>query len=135
MTPNFTYAELTRTDHRTLDNTPDEAALKNLQKLAVFLEEVRALVGRPIIINSAYRSPAVNASVGGAAASQHLRGQAADFRVVGMTPDQIMRVLHKSKLAYDQLIREYDRWVHISIADKPRKMALIIDRKGVRPFV
>ena len=135
MTPNFTYEELTRTDHRELLNVPDAAALKNLDKLALFLEEVRALIGRPIIINSAYRSPEVNKSVGGAPTSQHVKGQAADFRVIGMTPDQITRLLHKSKLPYDQLIREFDSWTHISIADKPRKMALIIDRKGVRQFV
>lgn len=133
MTPHFTLAELTHTDHRLLDNTPNAAELANLKRLAEFLETVKTtLGGKPIMINSAFRSKAVNDAVGSKDTSQHRQGLAADFRVPGMAPDAVVRAL--LKLPYDQIIREYDAWTHISIADKPRRQALIIDRQGVRPF-
>jgi zinc D-Ala-D-Ala carboxypeptidase len=133
MTPHFTLAELTHTDHRSLDNTPNAAELANLQKLAEFLETVKTtLGGKPIMINSAFRSKAVNDAVGSKDTSQHRQGLAADFRVPGMAPDAVVRAL--LHLPYDQIIREYDAWTHISIADKPRRQALIIDRSGTRLF-
>jgi hypothetical protein len=135
MTPNFTLAELTTTSHRQFDNTPNEAELANLQKLAEFLEEVKALLdGKPIMINSAFRSKQVNDSVGSKDTSQHRTGSAADIRVPGMTPDAVVRALVASDLPFDQVIREFDAWTHVSIADKPRKQALVIDRAGTRPF-
>ena len=139
MTPHFSLAELTRTDHRTLDNTPDADALANLQRLAAFLEQVREVLGgRVVVINSAYRSKAVNNAVGSKDTSQHRLGCAADIRVPGMAPDAVVKAVMASGLAYDQLIREFDSWTHISIpalaTAAPRKMALIIDRQGVRLF-
>ena len=137
MTPHFTLAELTVTDHRTLDNTPDPVALANLQRLAAFLELVKdRLGGRPIMVNSAYRSKAVNDACGSRDTSQHRLGCAADIRVPGMTPDAVVKAVMASGLAYDQIIREFDAWTHISIpnAGTPRKMALIIDKAGTRPF-
>ena len=134
MTPHFTLAELTHTDHRSLDNTPNPSELANLQRLAEFLEVVKTtLGGKPIMINSAFRSKAVNDAVGSKDTSQHRLGLAADFRVPGMAPDAVVRAL--LHLPYDQIIREYDAWTHISIADKPRRQALIIDRQGTRAFV
>ena len=133
MTPHFSLAELTHTDHRSLDNTPNAAELANLKKLAEFLEVVKTtLGGKPIMINSAFRSKAVNDAVGSKDTSQHRQGLAADFKVPGMAPDAVVRAL--LKLPYDQIIREYDSWTHISIADKPRRQALIIDRTGTRTF-
>ena len=134
MTPHFTLAELTHTDHRSLNNTPNAAELANLQRLAEFLETVKTtLGGKPVMINSAFRSKAVNDAVGSKDTSQHRQGLAADFKVPGMTPDAVVRAL--LKLPFDQIIREYDAWTHISISDKPRRQALIIDRQGTRPFV
>ena len=134
MTPHFTLAELTHTDHRLLDNTPNAQELANLKRLAEFLETVKTtLGGKPIMINSAFRSKAVNDAVGSKDTSQHRLGLAADFRVPGMAPDAVVRAL--LHLPFDQIIREYDAWTHISIADKPRRQALIIDRQGTRPFV
>ena len=134
MTPHFTLAELTHTDHRSLNNTPNPGELANLQRLAEFLEVVKTtLGGKPVMINSAYRSKAVNDAVGSKDTSQHRLGLAADFRVPGMAPDAVVRAL--LALPYDQIIREYDAWTHISISDKPRRQALIIDKQGVRPFV
>ena len=134
MTPHFTLAELTHTDHRSLNNTPNAGELANLQRLAEFLEVVKTtLGGKPVMINSAFRSKAVNDAVGSKDTSQHRLGLAADFRVPGMSPDAVVRAL--LALPYDQIIREYDAWTHISISDKPRRQALIIDRQGTRPFV
>ena len=135
MTPNFTLAELTTTSHRQFDNTPNEAELANLQKLAEFLEEVKTLLdGKPIMINSAFRSKQVNDSVGSKDTSQHRTGSAADIRVPGMSPDAVVRALVASDLPFDQVIREFDAWTHISISPTPRRQALIIDRAGTRPF-
>ena len=136
MTPHFSLAELTHTDHRSLDNTPNDAERANLQRLAEFLELVKvALGGKPIMVNSAFRSKAVNDAVGSKDTSQHRVGRAADIRVPGMTPDKVVRALIATQLPFDQIIREFDAWTHISISDKPRRQALIIDRQGTRPFV
>jgi zinc D-Ala-D-Ala carboxypeptidase len=136
MTPHFTLAELTCTDHRSLDNTPNAQELLNLKKLAEFLETVKTtLGGKPVMINSAFRSKAVNDAVGSKDTSQHRQGLACDFRIPGMTPDAVVRTLISAKLPFDQIIREYDSWTHISIAEKPRGQALIIDKQGTRQFV
>jgi zinc D-Ala-D-Ala carboxypeptidase len=135
MTPHFTLAELTATSHRQFDNTPNEEETANLQRLAEFLERVKeALDGKPIMINSAFRSKQVNDSVGSKDTSQHRTGQAADFKVPGMTPDAVVRAIMAAGLPFDQIIREFDAWTHVSISDKPRRQALIIDKQGVRPF-
>ena len=139
MTPHFTLAELTRTDHRSLDNTPDPTALANLTRLAEFLEQVREVLdGKPVMVNSAFRSKAVNDAVGSSDKSQHRLGCAADIRVPGMSPDAVVRAVRASGLAYDQLIREMDSWTHLSIPNQataaPRHMALIIDKTGTRLF-
>jgi hypothetical protein len=136
MTPHFTLSELTCTDHRSLDNTPNAQELANLQRLAEFLETMKtALGGKPVMISSAFRSKAVNDAVGSRDTSQHRQGLACDFRVPGMTPDAVVRALISAKLPFDQIIREYDSWTHISIAEKPRGQALIIDKQGTRQFV
>ena len=139
LTPNFTLEELTHTDHRTLDNTPNNEELANLVRLANFMEEVRTVLGdREIHVNSAFRSAEVNKAVGSSDRSQHRRGCACDFRVKGMTPNEVVSAIIKSSLPYDQVIREFDRWTHVSISNsanvKPRKMALIIDKQGTRAY-
>ncbi len=140
MTPHFTLEELTHTDHREFDNTPNEQELANLKRLAEFLEEVKTtLDGKPIMVNSAFRSKQVNDAVGSKDTSQHRIGCAVDIRVPGMTPDQVVRAVIAAGLPYDQVIREFDRWTHLSIPNtpeaKPRKQALIIDKTGTRVFV
>jgi len=139
MTPHFTLAELTATSHRQFDNTPNEAETANLQRLAEFLEQVKTtLDGKPIMINSAFRSKQVNDSVGSKDTSQHRIGCAADLRVPGMTPDQVVRAVIAAGLPFDQIIREFDAWTHISVTNTPdgtpRRQALIIDKAGTRPF-
>jgi hypothetical protein len=139
MTPHFTLAELTATSHREFDNTPNADETANLQRLAEFLEQVKkALGGKPVMINSGFRSKAVNDSVGSKDTSQHRIGCAADIRVPGMTPDAVVRLLIDAKLPYDQLIREFDAWTHVSVVSTPgllpRRQVLIIDRSGTRVF-
>ena len=139
MTPNFTLAELTHTNHRTLDNTPNDDETANLQRLAEFLEQVKEVLGgKPIMVNSAFRSKAVNDSVGSKDTSQHRIGCAADLRVPGMSPDAVVRAVIAAGLPFDQIIREFDSWTHISVTNTPegapRRQALIIDKAGTRPF-
>tara|TARA_R110000822_G_scaffold122767_3_gene257017 strand:+ start:331 stop:759 length:429 start_codon:yes stop_codon:yes gene_type:complete len=139
LTDHFTLEELTHTDHRTLENTPNETEQANIQRLAEFLEELKTLLGgKPIMVNSAFRSKAVNDAVGSKDTSQHRIGCAADIRVPGMTPDQVVRAIIASDLGFDQVIREFDRWTHVSIPNtpeaKPRKQTLIIDKAGTRAF-
>jgi putative chitinase len=139
MTPHFTLDELTHTNHRTLDNTPNDAEQANLQRLAEFLEQVKsALGGKPIMVNSAFRSKAVNDAVGSKDTSQHRVGAACDFRVPGMTPDAVVRAVIAANLPFDQIIREFDAWTHISVPNtpdlKPRRQALVIDKAGTRAF-
>ena len=139
LTEHFSLEELTHTDHRQLDNTPNDAELENLKRLAEFLEEFKTVLGgKPIMVNSAFRSKAVNDAVGSKDTSQHRVGCAADIRVPGMTPDEVVRTIIASDLGYDQVIREFDRWTHVSIPNTagaaPRKQALIIDKQGTRIF-
>ena len=139
LTEHFTLEELTHTDHRQFDNTPNDAEVANLIRLAEFLERVKMVLrGKPIMVNSAFRSKQVNDAVGSKDSSQHRVGCAADIRVPGMTPNEVVQTLMASGLEYDQIIREFDSWCHISIPNdpngKPRKQALIIDRSGTRVY-
>ena len=139
LTEHFSLEELTYTDHREFDNTPNDAEKANLGRLAAFLEQVKGLVGgKPIMVNSAFRSKQVNDAVGSKDSSQHRVGCAADIRVPGMTPDEVVRAVIASDLQFDQVIREFDRWTHISVPNtpdmKPRRQALIIDKQGTRLF-
>lgn len=145
LSANFTLDELTHTDHREFDNTPNAAELANLHRLAGLLEQVKhVLGGKPIMVNSAFRSKQVNDAVGSKDTSQHRHGCAADIRVPGMTPDEVVRAVIFAGVPFDQIIREFSDpikgggWTHISIPNtvdaKPRKSALIIDKQGTRVF-
>ena len=139
LSPNFTLEEFTHTDHREFDNTPNDSEKNNLKRLAEFLEEVKTVLGgKPIMVNSAFRCKQVNDAVGSKDTSQHRIGCAADIRVPGMTPDEAVKAVIASGIGYDQIIREFDRWTHISVPNTitgtPRKQALIIDKQGTRPY-
>jgi hypothetical protein len=113
--------------------------MANLVRLAAFLEEVKSVLGnKPVMVNSAFRCKEVNDAVGSKDTSQHRIGCAADIRVPSMTPDEVVKAVIASGIGYDQIIREFDRWTHISIpniaGDSPRRQALIIDKAGTRPY-
>ena len=144
LTPHFSLEELTFTDHREFDNTPNESEIKNLKRLAQFLEMVKEqLDNKPIMINSGFRSEALNRSLGSKDSSQHRVGCAADLRVPGMTPDEVVKAIIASSLPFDQVIREFctptgGGWTHVSVpndpAGQPRRQALIIDKSGTRAY-
>lgn len=144
LSPHFTLEELTHTDHRELDNIPNSSEINNLKRVADLLEEVKTLLGgKPIMVNSAFRSAQVNAAVGSKDTSQHRVGCAADIRVPGVTPDEVVKAVMASSIQYDQLIREFATpegggWTHISVPNNPsgtpRKQALIIDKISTRPY-
>jgi hypothetical protein len=139
LSPHFSLDELTVTDHREFDNTPNSSEINNLKRLAEMLEEVKTLLGgKPIMVNSAFRSAQVNTAVGSKDTSQHRVGCAADIRVPSMTPDEVVKAVIASGIAYDQIIREFNSWTHISVPNNPsgtpRKQALIIDKTGTRTY-
>lgn len=127
LSPHFSLAELTASDTakaRKIDNTPSAAVKGNLVRLAAVLEQVRALVNGPIIVSSGYRSPALNAAVGGAANSAHVQGLAADITSPRMTAKALAVLIRESNIQFDQLIYE-NTWVHIGLqAGAPRRQVL-----------
>lgn len=145
LSKHFTLDELTVTDHREFDNSPTQVEISNLQRLAQLLEQVKeAIGGKPVMINSAFRCKQVNDAVGSKDSSQHRHGCAADLRVPGMTPDEVVRAVIAAGLPFDQIIREFSDpvkgggWTHISVPNvdgaEPRGVALIIDKAGTRQF-
>jgi len=143
LTANFSLAELTRSeaaDRNGWDNTPDAQEIENLKRLAALLQQVKTAVdGKPVMINSGFRSKQVNDSVGSKDTSQHRLGCAADIRVPGMKPREVVEACIAAGVPFDQIILEFDSWTHISVPNtpefKPRGSKLVIDRNGTRPFV
>ena len=123
LSEHFTLAEFVQSDiavRKGLDNTPDADTLEVLKVTAAGLEEVRELLGKPIHVNSGYRSLKVNSAVGGSGTSQHCKGEAVDFIAPQYgTPQEVCRAILDSTIEFDQLIYE-GAWVHISFTDKPR---------------
>jgi hypothetical protein len=139
LSDHFTLEELIATSHREFDNTPNASEMANLTRLAAMLEQVKTVLGnKPVMINSGFRSKKVNDSVGSKDTSQHRLGCAADIRVPGMTPKEVVEAIIASDIPYDQIIKEFDSWTHISVpnttTDKPRRQALIIDKQGTRLY-
>jgi len=137
--PNFSMDELTHSDtaaRHGIDNTPNDNQKENLYKLAMEMEDVRELLNnKPIFISSGYRCLALNELLGSKKTSSHIKGLAADFtcRQFG-TPNEIVFALINSDIPYDQVILEFDRWVHISFCEDeetPRKQAISINKDGV----
>lgn len=140
LSPHFTLEELTTTS-QPFDNSPNAAELERLRSLAEFLEEVRAVLGnRPILVNSAFRSAAVNDAVGGVPNSAHRLGYACDFVCPNFgTPLAVCRALDAAAadgtIVFDQLIQE-GTWTHVSRdptgngTGKPRGMRLTLVGPG-----
>ncbi|MBE0619989.1 MAG: peptidase M15 [Burkholderiales bacterium] len=130
LTPNFsleqlTYSETAEREH--IDNSPAQNILDNLRLLAEGLEQVRALTGFPLEISSGYRCHALNRLIGGAAASQHTQGLAADFTCSEFgSPADIIKAIRDSRIEFDQCILEYAKWVHVSFSKTPRGRVLSI---------
>jgi hypothetical protein len=126
----FTLKEMIVSDYakrHKIDNTPDAKTLAKLTTTAKKLDDVRELLNTPIIVTSGYRCLKVNRGIGSSDTSQHVKGEAVDFKSIAYTPRQIWAMIKLSNIDYDQLILEYDDWVHISFKDgKNRKQAFEI---------
>lgn len=139
LSKNFTLSEFTISQKAArlgLNNIPSPEVLERLKHTAEQMEKIRKILGYPISISSGYRSPEVNSVVGGAKNSQHVLGEAVDFTCPKFgTPDSIVRKLKEYGIEYDQLIKEFNSWVHISFKQSGnRKQALVIDSEGTRIF-
>lgn len=143
LSAHFTLAEFTLSQEaarRGIANDPPADLLPALKRTAEGLERVRAALGQPIAISSGYRAPDLNAAVGGAATSQHVKGEAADITCPEFgPPEQVAAFIAARQVALgvDQVILEFERWVHVSFSAAPRHMALTIraDGQGYRPGI
>ncbi len=136
LTANFSLAELTVTD-RNMPNVPNEAEVASLRSLAeMILQPLRDALGKPVRVNSAFRSEAVNRAVGGTATSQHRLGQAADIHVPGMTSVEVAKKIVALGLPFDQVIEEFGSWVHVSYGPRRRRQQLTaVKRSGKTVYV
>ena len=148
LTPHFTLEEFTYSETATrlgIDNSPTIEVRQNLQVLALGMENVRELLGKPIHISSGYRCYELNDLLKSKRTSAHTRGLACDFRSDGFgDPNRIVFAIYNSEINYDQLILEYwnpdnphNGWVHIAFAEvgeTPRRQTLIIDKQGTRLY-
>ena len=130
----FTLEELIASQtatRRGIDNYPNLERKINLTSLCRnILEPVRSLVGYSINTSSGYRSKVLNAYIGGAKNSQHVDGCAADISVYTLSVEALYQLIKASDIPYDQLIQEFNRWVHISWSDNPRKQCLRARKVG-----
>lgn len=139
LSEHFTLAEMCRTGVKT-SNVPNETQVKNLQRVCGWLEELRQEWNKtygegndPIIINSAFRSTAVNKAVGGAPTSNHLTGCAADIRVLGM--EQALRyavllldIADRQKKDFDEIILERSKnaiWLHFAVRPENNRRKVV----------
>lgn len=116
-----------------IDNTPTPDVLEKLKYTASQLDKVRELLGNPVNISSGYRCLQVNRRLGSKDTSQHLKGEAVDFKCeLFGSPKKVFEAIRKSDIHFDQLILEFNSWVHISfVKDGGRRECLIYDRFGV----
>ena len=137
LTTNFDLSEFTvsQTAARLgINNDPPPDIVVHLLELATALEKIRARLGQPIVISSGYRSPALNAAVGGAENSAHLYGWAADLTVPGFGSSLTVcrAIASMPGLRFDQVIYEFGSWCHLSVDPRYRMQTLTIDRSGTR---
>ncbi len=128
LSPHFTLEEMTLSQiavRSGIANTPSKRQINSLIRLCEnILEPLRKRLGKPVYISSGFRNPTVNSLIGGSATSQHMRGEAADITVEGMTPQELFEFIRATDLPYDQLIQEFDRWVHVSYGSRKRGQEL-----------
>lgn len=124
LTTNFSLAELTKSEtalRKNMTNEPDEATVSNLKLLAEkVLQPIRDHYNTGVKTNSGYRSPDVNAAVGGSRTSDHCKGQAADIEIPGIA-NAVLAAYIRENLKFTQLILEFytpgipdSGWVHVS---------------------
>jgi hypothetical protein len=129
LSEHFTLEEMTISEtgaRNGKSNIPGEREIENLKLLcSEILEHLRSALALPVSITSGYRSPEINKAVGGSSTSQHVFGQAADIHVSGMTAEELfLFATEKVFLPFDQIIQEFNQWVHISYRSNPRGQKL-----------
>lgn len=134
LTPHFWLAEVVTSQEaarRNIDNSVPQTLMSNVLRTAQGMEDIRKLLGSPIFVSSWYRSKLLNSLIGGAANSQHTKGQAVDFVCPGYgTPFEAAKAIRESLIPFDQLIYEYS-WVHVSfVSGSPRRQVLTKVKKG-----
>jgi zinc D-Ala-D-Ala carboxypeptidase len=134
LTKDITLEELVRSDTATrlgIKNIPSSDMIEKLRDLAVHcLQPIQDHFGKEVIISSGFRCVALNSKIKGAVKSQHIRGEAADFIIKGVNLKDIFNFAVKN-LEFDQLIYEFDSWIHISYSStKNRKQAMRAYKKN-----
>ena len=135
LSPHFSLEEMTASQEavrKGIDNTPSPFIIERLRETCTQLEVARGLIGQPLIVSSGYRSPALNALLGGAPDSAHCQGFAVDFICPAYgDPLKICKAIDAAHIPFDQLIQEganpekgYSGWVHISFAIPMRQEVL-----------
>ncbi len=137
---NFTLDEflVSRTaELKDIDMTPSEAVIANLQRLVdKCLQPLRDEVNATIYISSGFRPLALNHAIGGSATSEHVNGNASDFKVAGQTPYDTCKLIVLMELPFDQVIHEFGKWVHLGLRDILRSQQLTAYRKdGKRKYI
>jgi len=134
LSKNFTLDELIISQEAIrsgLNNNPNTAQIDSLRLLCEnILQPLRDRLRKPIVISSGFRSVSVNRRIGGSAASQHCKGQAADFIVPNMSVSDTVAIIRRMDLPVDQVIDEFSRWIHISYSPRNRKQYLKARRVG-----
>lgn len=132
----FTMDEMTISDYAVrhgIDNSIPPELLSELIRTATETDKVRRLLGRPVVVLSGYRTPALNEAIGSKGGSQHPKAEAVDFICPGFgTPQEVFDKIRVSGLDFDQLIVELGRWVHISFGSRRRRQCLSYDGTGYR---
>lgn len=104
-----------------IDNKPSQEIINALRDTCIkILEPLRAELIVPIKITSGYRCEELNKLIGGSKTSQHCFGQAVDIQVQCMTAEELFQRIISMKLPFDQIIQEFDSWVHCSYRANPR---------------
>ncbi len=121
-----------------INNRPDDVMIEKLLKVGFVLDTLRQHINKPIRITSGYRSHELNVLINGSRNSQHCKGEAVDFQVVGYSNkdlyDLFKQIASSQIIDFDQLIWQYNSWIHISISDKPRHQCLTINRVGTNIY-
>ena len=134
LSSHFSLAELTHSNTGArlgISNNPPVAIVTRLRRTAALMERVREICGgRPVTVFSGYRGPKLNVAVGGSKTSSHMDGDAVDFKIVGLSITETVTLLRNGGLEFDQVIDEFNSWVHIGFG--PRNRQQVISARKVR---
>ncbi len=130
LTANFSLHEMLASQAAVRNNyteqfQPPLDVIESLRQLCQHvLEPLRMSLNKPVIVTSGYRCPRLNAKIGGSKTSQHMQGEAADIYVPGMSAEELFQYIRARKLPFDQLIQEFDDWVHVSYSSEKKQQVL-----------